>query len=68
MCEVSPENLALLKLFGSAMLVAGAFSLLTGKTYFRRVIDKRDEPFTFWSNTSGLAVLGILFWIGILFC
>lgn len=68
MCEVKPENVRMLQYFGSVMLVGGLVSSFTGKTYFRRVIDRYKEPFNYWSGTLGFYFLGAMTWLGILFC
>ena len=32
----------------SPIAVDSSLSLLTGKTYYRRLISKNEEPFNFW--------------------
>jgi hypothetical protein len=57
-CSVRPENVAMLTGFGWFVIVCGAVSLLTGATYFRRVIRREEEPRGFWVVTGGLFILG----------
>jgi hypothetical protein len=58
----------MLKTFGSVLLVAGVVSVMSGKTYFRRVIDRAEEPGQFWVNVICLDLLGAFIWAGVLFC
>ena len=46
-CYVTPENGGLLKLFGNFLAMAVVLSLLTGKTYYRPLISKNEDPLTF---------------------
>ena len=59
-CYVTPENGGLLKLFGNFLAMAVVLSLLTGKTYYRRLISKNEEPFNFWFTVGCLLVLAVL--------
>ena len=60
-CYVTPENGGLLKLFGNFLAMAVVLSLLTGKTYYRRLISKNEEPFNFWFRLGRLLELAVLF-------
>ncbi len=37
-------------LFGLGMFVLAVVSTFTGKTYLKRITDRREEPFEFWSG------------------
>ena len=65
-CYVTPENGGLLKLFGNFLAMAVVLSLLTGKTYYRRLISKNGEPFNFWFTVGCLTVLAV-FVLGMLY-
>ena len=65
-CYVTPENGGLLKLFGNFLAMAVVLSLLTGKTYYRRLISKNEEPFNFWFTVGCLTVL-VVFVLGMLY-
>jgi hypothetical protein len=47
-CHVSLENVSMLTLFGQLLAAAVVISLLTGKTYYRRVIPRSEELFNYW--------------------
>jgi len=65
-CYVTPENGGLLKLFGNFLAMAVVLSLLTGKTYYRRLISKNEEPLNFWFTVGCLNVL-VVFVLGMLY-
>jgi hypothetical protein len=65
-CHVTTENGGLLKLFGNFLAMAVVLSLLTGKTYYRRLISKNEEPFNFWFTVGCLLVLAV-FVLGMLY-
>jgi hypothetical protein len=54
--------------FGALLVAAGVVSLITGKTYYRRVIQRRDEPLLFWCGAVGLLTIGGLCLIGLAVC
>jgi hypothetical protein len=68
MCQVSPDHVSMLNGFAMLCITGAAVSVLTGHTYFRRVIARDAEPLGFWSNTIGLALLGSLCLAGLTFC
>jgi len=55
-CQVAPENVGVLTLFGTVLAISMALSILTGKTYYRRVIAKDEEPFNDWLSVGCLAL------------
>jgi hypothetical protein len=58
MCKVSAEHIGLLRTFGTLFFIGGIVSAFSGVTYFRRIIRKIEEPFTFWANVVGLLLMG----------
>ncbi len=58
-CHVAPENVGLLNLFGTLLAICVALSLLTGQTYYRRLISKREEPFNYWFSVGCLVALAV---------
>ena len=50
------EKINVLTLFGTGLLISVALSILTGKTYYRRVIAKDEQPFNDWSSVGCLAL------------
>jgi len=50
----------------SPIAVDSSLFLLTGKTYYRRLISKNEEPFNFWFTVGCLTVLAV-FVLGILY-
>ena len=59
-CHVSVENVGLLTLFGQLLAAAVVISLLSGKTYYRRVIAKAEEPLNYWVCLGCLVALAVL--------
>jgi hypothetical protein len=45
----------------SPIAVDSSLFLLTGKTYYRRLISKNEEPFNFWFTVGCLNLLAVLF-------
>ena len=68
MCQVSPDNVAMLTTFGRALLGAGGVSVLTGQTYFRGLIARDEDPLGFWSAALGFVLLGTLCLLGVAIC
>lgn len=50
----------------SPIAVDSSLSLLTGKTYYRPLISKNEEPFNFWFTVGCLNVLAV-FVLGMLY-
>ena len=57
-CTVKPENFTMLLAFGSFMTLCAVVSLLSGTTYFRRVIRKAEEPRDYWAGTAAFGCVG----------
>ena len=49
----------MLTLFGTVLAISVALSILTGKTYYRPVIAKDEEPFNDWFSVGCLIVLSV---------
>ena len=58
-CQVAPENVGVLTLFGTVLAISVALSILKGKTYYRRVIAKDEEAFNYWFSVGCLIVLAV---------
>jgi hypothetical protein len=54
--------------FGTLFFGGGVVSILTGSTYFRGLIQRAEQPFSFWSATIGLLVIGGLSLLGVMVC
>lgn len=61
---MTPENRKMVLMFGGALLIGGVVSVCTGTTYFRRTIDRREEPANFWGNVACLFALGVFLTVG----
>ena len=48
MCKIDPNHANLLKNLGIFFLLPGGVSLFTGKTYFKRIIERAEEPTSFF--------------------
>ncbi|MGD9601535.1 MAG: hypothetical protein AB7V59_06970 [Gammaproteobacteria bacterium] len=68
MCQVSPDNVPLLSAFGTVFFAGGILSVLTGRTYFRGVVARAEDPFGFWSAVIGLLLIGGLCLVGVGVC
>jgi len=68
MCEVSVENVRLLKLAGSIFLFGGVLSVTTGTTYYRGLIHRVEQPLDYWVATGCLFFLGGLILISLAVC
>lgn len=64
--HIDPEHVPLMRFFGSVLLLGGIASLYNGKTYFRRIIDKAEEPINFWFITLFLVGFGSFCLLGTL--
>ena len=47
------------RFFRNGLAISVALSILTGKTYYRRVIAKDEEPFNYWLSAGCLLVLAV---------
>ena len=56
--HIDPSHVTLVRSFGFALSVGGILSLTSGKTYYRRVILKVEEPMMYWLNTIFLLGFG----------
>ncbi len=69
MCQISPGHVSMLTAFGLLCLAGGALSLFAGRTYYYgRLIERNNEPFIFWSTTTGLLALGSMCLYGLAVC
>lgn len=67
-CSVATGHEGLLIFLGSVMAIAFVISLLSGKAYCRRVIDKSEEPFTYWSTVFAYGFLALFVFVGLATC
>ena len=58
MCKIDPNNVSLLKNFGIFFLLCGGVSLVTGKTYCKRMIERSEEPASFYLVSGIYIVFG----------
>ncbi len=58
-CHIAATNVSPLHTFGIILAGATLVSLLTGTTYFRRVITKNEEPANYWTTVASLLFLSI---------
>ena len=63
-CTIKPQHIGPLKAFGTVLLIGAVISLITGKTFFRRIISKEDEPGKFWSVLIGNYLILSIFLLG----
>lgn len=68
MCQVSPDNVAMLTAFGQLCIGGAGASVLFGRTYCRRLIDRDSEPFAYWSTVASLLVIGGMCLYGVMVC
>lgn len=58
MCQLSPDNVAMLTAFGQLCIGGAGASVLFGRTDYRRLIDRGSEPFAYWSTVVSLLAIG----------
>ena len=68
MCKIDPNNIGMLRNFASVLLLVVFFSIITGKTYFKRIIARTDEPTSFWATVLMYFLLGMMIGIGTYVC
>lgn len=68
MCKVNPSNIGMLYSLAVFFLLVVLLSILSGKTYCKCLITRRDEPFSFWITVSMYFILGGGILIGISVC
>lgn len=68
MCQVSPDHVAMLTAFGWLFFGGGVVSILTGRSYFRGVIARDDDPFGYWSAVFCLLLVGGACLLGLAVC
>ncbi len=68
MCKVSSENIQMLRVFGTVFLAGGMASIFFGATYYRRMIRRDEEPFSYWGTTASLLAIGGLTLWGTVAC
>ncbi len=67
-CKVSPNHIGILRFLGNIFLLCGFFSLISGKTYFKRTILRDEEPGAFWIAVVAYIFLGFFFLLGTYIC
>lgn len=67
-CSIDPEHVALVQIFGTALVVALVVSLLSQKAYYRRVITREAEPLMYWLTVTAYGVLALFTLGGVLVC
>lgn len=50
----------MLRTMAKAFLLIALFSLLVGKSYCKRTIDRLEDPLAFWVSVSAYTFLGLL--------
>jgi len=50
LCAINPDHVGLVRSLGAVFMFALITSLITGKAYFRRVIDREEEPAAYWQT------------------
>jgi len=58
MCHITPDHVGIITGFVWLTLGSAVVSVLSGHTYFKRVIVRSEEPASFWSATLCLLGLG----------
>lgn len=67
-CQIQPENVTMVRVFGAAMLVASVTAVVTGRAYCRGVIVREESPVGFWATVAGMGLLGAMCVVGSFVC
>lgn len=67
-CKVQPNHIGMLRNLACVFLLGAFLSVLSGRTYCKRTIIRRNEPAAFWSAVLAYFLLGISILIGISVC
>ena len=67
-CKVDPHNINLLRNFAGFFLLCVVISVVTGKTYCKRVITRFEEPVSYWGTVICYFLLGSMLMLGTYVC
>jgi hypothetical protein len=66
-CQIAPQHLAIVRTVTAATRVGLVASLLTGRTCFRRLIDRDDEPVQYSSTVACIRLPAVSSLVGLVF-
>lgn len=67
-CKVDPNNIGILRLVGSLFLLCVFISIVSGKTYCKRIIMRNGNPLYFWMIVILYFLLGMMMFMGTYLC
>lgn len=67
-CQIQPGHVAIVRAFGTALIVACVVSVLTGRAYFRTLVVREENPVQFWSTVGMVFLLGVMCVVGSFVC
>jgi len=67
-CRIAPQNVGIVRTFTAIPCIGLAATLLTGRTSFRRVIDRDEEPVHYWKSVACIGLLALSSLVGLMVC
>ena len=67
-CQIQPENVMMMRVFGAGLIIACVTAVLTGKAYFRSVVLREEAPVNFWCTVGSAFLLGRMCVVGSFVC
>ena len=67
-CKVSSNNIGMLRFIGGIFLFCALFSIISGKTYYRRSVVRAEEPMAFWVAVGAYFIIGTMMVGGTIIC
>ena len=68
MCKVNPSNVGMLHNVAYFFLLVAFFSIISGKTYCKRVVERTEETAAYWIIVILYFFLGASIWMGTYLC
>ncbi len=68
MCKIAPNHVGMLRFLGSVFLMCAFVSIVSGKTYYKGVIIRSEEPLAFWIAVGAYLILGTFILLGTHIC
>lgn len=66
--KVDPNNVFILRNVAGVFIFCGFISIVSGKTYCKRVISRIEEPISFWGTVVIYLSLGMMMLMGTYVC
>lgn len=68
LCQIQPENVTMVRVFGTGLIIACVTAVFTGRAYFRTVVIREEQPINFWCTVGSVFMLGMMCVVGSFVC